>query len=56
MTFRDEVRKLLDTLTDAPVAIDTDNPGRLQVAILQIGKKQYGTTKINGKLYAWRNV
>lgn len=55
MSFRDEVRKILETLHAIPVAVPCDNPGRMQVAILQIGKRKYGTVNANGVLYAWRN-
>lgn len=56
MTFRDEVRKILDGLTDTPVAIPCDNPSRMQVTICQLGQKKYGTLNCNGVIYAWRRT
>lgn len=54
MTFRDEIRKILETLTAIPVAIQHPEPKRAQVAILQIGGGNYRTVITNGTLYAWQ--
>lgn len=56
MTFRDEVRKLLEDLPATPVALPHPDPRKLQIAICQFGAKKYGTVNCNGVIYAWRKT
>jgi len=54
MTFKDEIRKIMESLTPTPVAVEQPDPKRAQIAILQMGGGDYRTVITNGTLYAWK--